>query len=141
MKWVTWEQVGVDRMACAWLITKYLDPDAKFLFVPTGQKPLPEGAEAFDIPGVRLSHHRGHCTFYTMLREYALDDPVLQRIARVVDEADTVQDVTLEPAATGLDVLCRGIRLISPDDQAALQHGRLLYDALYAQFASEPDRE
>ena len=137
MKWVTWEQVGVDRMACAWLITKYLDPDAEFLFVPTGHKPLPEGAEPFDIPGVRLSHHRGHCTFSTMLREYDLHDPVLQRIARVVDEADTVQEVVLEPAATGLDVLCRGIRLISPNDQIALERGKQVYDALYAQFASE----
>ena len=138
MKWVTWEQVGVDRMACAWLILKYLDRDAVFLCVPAGQKPFPEGAEPFDIPDVRLSHHRGHCTFYTMLREYDLRDPVLQRIARVVDEADTVQDVLLEPAASGLDVLCQGIRLISPDDQVALERGRLLYDALYAQFASEP---
>ena len=138
MKWVTWEQVGVDRMACAWLITKYLDRDAEFLFVPAGQQLLPEEAEPFDIPGVRLSHHRGHCTFYTMLREYDLRDPVLQRIARVVDEADTVQEVMLEPAAAGLDVLCQGIRLVSPDDQVALERGRLLYDALYAQFASEP---
>lgn len=141
MKWATWEQVGVDRMACAWLITKYLDQDAEFLFVPAGQKLLPGGAEPFDIPGVRLSHHRGHCTFYTMLREYDLRDPVLQRLARVVDEADTMQDVTLEPVAAGLDVLCRGIRLISPDDQMALERGKLVYDALYAQFASEPDHE
>lgn len=141
MKWVTWKQVGVDRMACAWLIKKYLDPQAEFLFVPTGQKPLPEGVEPFDIPGVRLSHHRGHCTFHTMLREYDLSDPVLQRIARVVDEADTVQDVILEPVAMGLDVLCQGIRLISPDDQIALERGKLLYDALYAQFASELTQE
>ena len=69
MKWVTWEQVGVDRMACAWLIMKYIDPQAEFLFVPAGHKPLPEGAEPFDIPGVRLSHHRGHCTFYKLYRE------------------------------------------------------------------------
>ena len=89
------------------------------------------------MPGVRLSHHQGHCSFYTMLREFELRDPVLQRIARVVDEADTVQDVILEPAATGLDILCRGIRLISSDDQVALERGRLLYEALYAQFASE----
>ncbi len=140
MKWVTWEQVGVDRMACAWLITTYIDRDAEFLFVPAGQKPLPEGAEPFDIPGVRLSHHRGHCTFHTMLREYDLRDPVLERIARVVDEADTVQDVMLEAAATGLDVICQGMRLVSPDDQVALDRGRLVYDALYAQFASEPTR-
>ncbi len=139
MKWVTWEHVGVDRMACAWLITKYLDPEAEFLFVPAGQKPLPEGAEPFDIPGVRLSHRRGHCTFYTMLREYDVHDPVLERIARVVDEADTVQEVTLEPAAPGLDVLCRGLRLISPDDRIALVRGQLLYDALYAVLASESE--
>ncbi len=138
MKWVTWEQVGVDRMACAWLIKKYIDLQAEFLFVPVGQKPLPEGAEAFDIPGVRLSHHRGHCTFHTMLREFDLSDPVLERIARVVDEADTVQDVTLEPAAPGLDLICRGIRLTSPDDQVALERGRLIYDALYAKFEVEP---
>ena len=73
-----------------------------------------------------------------MLREYDLHDPVLQRIARVVDEADTVQEVMLEPVSTGLDVLCQGIRRISPDDRVALERGRLLYDALYAQFASEP---
>ena len=138
MKWVTWERVGVDRMACAWLITKYIDPDAIFLFVPAGQKSLLEGAEPFDIPCVRLSHHRGHCTFYTMLREYDLHDPVLQRIARVVDEADTVQDVMLEPAAAGLDVICQGIRLVSLDDRTALERGRLVYEALYEQFASEP---
>ena len=137
MKWVTWERVGVDRMACAWLITKYLDPAAEFLFVPTGYKPLPVDAEPFDIPGVRLSHHRGHCTFYTMLREYDLHDPVLQHIARVIDEADTVQEVSLEPAAAGLDLICRGLCLVSPDDQAALERGRLIYDALYAQLASE----
>jgi hypothetical protein len=137
MKWVTWEQVGVDRMACAWLITKYIDPEAEFLFVPAGHKPLPEGAEPFDIPGVRLSHHLGHCTFYTMLREYNLHDPVLQRIARVVDEADTVQDVMLEPAAPGLDVICQGMRLVSPSDLVTLERGRLIYDALYAQLNVE----
>jgi hypothetical protein len=141
MKWVTWEQVGVDRMACAWLILKYIDPNAEFLFVPAGTFPLPEEAEAFDIPGVRLSHHGGHCSFYTLLREYDLHNPVLQRIARVVDEADTVQDVMLEPAATGLDVICQGIRLISPDDQVALERGSLVYEALYAQLASEPTQE
>ena len=85
----------MDRMACAWLITKYIDPDAEILFVPVGQRPLPEGAEPFDIPGVRLSHHRGHCTFYTMLREYDLKDSVLHRIAHIVDEADVVQEVPL----------------------------------------------
>ena len=91
MKWVTWEQVGVDRMACAWLITRYLDPAAEFLFVPAGHKTLPEGAEPFDIPGVRLSHRRGHCTFHTMLREYDLHDPVLQRALDLVTSLEIYQ--------------------------------------------------
>ncbi len=137
MRWVTWAQVGVDRMACAWLIKKYIDSEADFLFVPAGHKSLPEGAEPFDIPGARFSHHRGHCTFYTMLQEFNLSDPVLQRIARVVDEADTVQDVTLESAAPGLDLICRGIRLTSSDDQEALERGVIVFNALYAQLAIE----
>ena len=137
MKWVTWEQVAVDRMACAWLIRRFIDAEAEFLFVPAGSRPLPAGAEPFDIPGVRLSHHRGHCTFHTMLREYDLQDPVLQRIARIVDEADVVQEVAVEPVAPGLDLLCRGLRAISPDDQGALDRGALLYDALYAELARE----
>lgn len=137
MRWVTWEQVGVDRMACAWLIRRCMDAEAEFLFVPVGHQPLPEGAEPFDIPGVRLSHRRGHATFHTMLEEYDLTDPVLKHIARLVDEADVVQEVTLEPAAPGLDLICRGLRRISPDDQVALERGRLIYDALYTQLASE----
>jgi hypothetical protein len=138
MKWVTWEQVGVDRMACAWLIRKHIDPKAKFLFVPVGQtKDLPTGAEPFDIPGVRLSHHRGHCSFHALLKEYGPKDPVLQRIARIVDEADTVQEVRVEPAATGLDLICEGLRLISPDDEAALDRAVTVYDALYARLAAE----
>jgi hypothetical protein len=87
---------------------------------------------------VRLSHHRGHCTFHTLLREYQLDDPVLRRIARIVDEADVVQEAAVEPAAPGLDLICRGIRRASADDQTALERGALIYEALYAQLATEP---
>lgn len=135
MKWVTWEQVAVDRMGCAWLIRRYLDAQAEFVFVPVGQQPLPDGAEPFDIPGVRLSHRRGHCTFHTMLQEYALTDSVLHQIARIVDEADVVQEVTLEPVAPGLDLICRGVRRTSPDDLTALERGQIIYDALYAELA------
>jgi hypothetical protein len=137
MKWVTWENVGIDRMGCAWLIRRSIDEEAEFLFVPAGTAPLPENMEPFDIPGVRLSHHRGHCTFHTMLREYKLEDVILRRMAQIIDEADVVQEVYVEPAAAGLDLICRGIRLISPDDQTALEHGALIYDALYAQLAAE----
>lgn len=98
---------------------------------------MPDGAEPFDIPGVRLSHQRGHCTFHTLLQEYNLKDSMLHRIARIVDEADVVQEVAVEPVAPGLDLLCRGLRQISPDDQTALERGFLLYDALYAQLAQE----
>ncbi len=141
MKWVTWENVGVDRMACAWLIRKQIDPKAKFLFVPVGTQPLPTGAEPFDIPGVRLSHHQGHCSFHALLREYKLDDPVLHRIARIIDEADTVQEVHVEPAAAGLDLICEGIRLTSPDDATALERVGMVYDALFAKLAAETNRK
>jgi hypothetical protein len=137
MKWVTWENVGVDRMACAWLIKRFIDPQVEFMFIPAGYKPLPNGAEPFDIPGVKYSHRRGHCTFYTLLREYDLNDPTLQRIAQIVDEADVVQEAAVEPAAPGLDLICRGLRRISPDDLSALERGSLIYEAIYAELQTE----
>ncbi len=137
MKWVTWQTVGVDRIGCAWLIKKLIDPQAEFSFIPVGQTAPPEGWEPFDIPGVRLTHRRGHCTFHTMLREYDLKDPVLQRIAQIVDEADIVQEVNVEPAAPGLDLICEGIRRMSADDHEALERGYWIYEALYAQLSAE----
>jgi hypothetical protein len=137
MKWVTWTGVGVDRMGCAWLIRRWLDPEAQFVFVPEGSSTVPADAEPFDIPGVRLSHHGGHCSFHTLLAANDLHDPVLARIARIIDEADTVTEVELEPAAPGLDLLCRGLRRISPDDETALERAGVLYDALYAALAME----
>jgi hypothetical protein len=137
MKWVTWQTVGVDRIGCAWLIKRFIDPQAEFSFIPVGQTVLPEGMEAFDIPGVRLTHRRGHCTFHTLLREYDLKDPILQRIAQIVDEADIVQEVNVEPAAPGLDLICQGIRRISADDHEALERGYWIYEALYAQLIAE----
>jgi hypothetical protein len=137
MKWVTWEGVGIDRMGCAWLIRRRIDPDAQFLFIPEGSSTLPGDAEPFDIPGTRYAHHDGHCTFHTLLHVYEIHDRILQRIARIIDEADTVQEVEVEPASAGLDVLCRGLRRISPDDHIALERGALLYEALYAQLEQE----
>jgi hypothetical protein len=138
VKWVTWEKVGVDRMGCAWLIKRFIDPQATFQFIAPDQKTLPSDAEPFDIPGVRLSHHQGHCSFHTILREYQLNDPVLEAIARIVDEADIVQAVSVEPTAYGLDMICQGTRLTSPDDQTALERGYLIYEALYAQLGLIP---
>lgn len=137
MQWVTWEGVGIDRMGCAWLIRRQIDANARFLFIPEGSGDLPSDAEPFDIPGVRFSHHHGHCSFHALLAAYELHDPVLERIARMIDEADTVTDLELEPAASGVDLLCRGLRRISPDDTTALERGALLYDALYAELSAE----
>ena len=133
MKYVTWENVGIDRIGCAWLIRRFVDRKAEFAFIPEGSTTIPHGAEPFDIPGVKLSHHHGHCSFYALLREYKLTgDPILNRIARIVDEADTVQEASLEESAPGLDLICRGIRLVSESDDAALERGAIVYDALYA---------
>lgn len=137
MKWVTWKNVGVDRIGCAWLIRRHIDAKAQFLFVEKGAEPLPKGAEPFDIPGARLSHHNGHCSFHAFLREYKLNDPVLERMARIIDEADTIQAVSVESASVGLDLICEGIRLISLDDDTALEQGAIVYDALYARLAQE----
>ena len=137
MKFVTRANVGIDRIGCAWLIRRFVDPGAEFLFVAAGMRELPSGAEAFDIPSARLSHHGGHCSFVAVLRHFKLKDPVLERIGRIIDEADTVQDASLEPAAEGLDLICRGIRRISKSDLEALDRGGVVYDALYAQLSAE----
>lgn len=134
MKWVTWENIGVDRIGCAWLILREIDPTAEFIFVPRGSV-MPADAEPFDVPGVRFTHHGGHCSFHALVEHYKLSDPILHRIARIVDEADTVQAVTVEPAATGLDLICEGLRKISPDDLTAVERGRMVYDALYARLS------
>ena len=139
MKWLTWQDVGVDRIGCAWLIRKYIDPKAEFLFIPEGSTKLPQGAEPFDIPGAKLSHHGGHCSFCAFLREYKLIDPLLRRMGRIIDEADTVQEASVEPSAAGLDLICTGIRLASPDDHAALERGGMIYDALYAALKAEQE--
>jgi hypothetical protein len=136
MKWVTWENIGVDRMACIWLIRRWVDPKAEFSFIPREEKALPKNGEPFDIPGARYSHHGGHCTFYAILKEHKINDSVLARIAQVVDEADEIQEVTVEPAALGLDLICRGLRRISQNDFEAMERGCLIYEALYAELSS-----
>lgn len=136
MKWVTWEYVGIDRIGCAWLILREIDPQATFVFVARGAR-LPPDAEPFDVPGVRFSHHGGHCSFHALIQHHKLTDPILHRIARIIDEVDTVQAVNVEPAAAGLDLICEGLRLTSSDDLTSIEKGRLVYDALYARLAQE----
>lgn len=137
MKWVTWENVAVDRIACAWLIRRFIDREAEFIFIPSGHKPMPIDAEPFDIPGAKYSHHMGHSTFYTLVLEYGFKDPILQRIARIIDEADVIQEAAVELAAPGLDLICRGLRRISLDDPIVIERGALIYEAIYAELEAE----
>jgi hypothetical protein len=118
------------------LIRRFIDPQAEFQFILAGQKPIQDDVEPFDIPGVKYSHRRGHCTFMTFLKEHNLKDPILQQIGHIVDEADVVQEVAVEPVSPGLDIICRGLRRISKDDTEALEHGYILYDALYAELSA-----
>jgi hypothetical protein len=129
MRWVTRPGVHVDRAACAWLIVRYIDPAAEFVFVDDVDD-VPEGATPFDMLGVELSHHDGDCTFETMLRRYTLDDPVLWDVARIVHEADVADDRFDAPEGRGLDVLCRGLSMVR-DDREVLAVSAALFDGLY----------
>lgn len=129
MKWATRAGVHVDRAACAWLIRRCIDPDARFVFVhdPTA---VPADATAFDMRGADLSHHGDDCSFETILRRYELTDPVLWQIAHMVHEADLADDKFDSPEAPGLDVICRGLSMVAGDDEV-LTLTRTLFDGLY----------
>lgn len=129
MKWVTRSGPHVDRMACAWLIRRFIDPDAEFGFV-SGPDDLPTGATPFDMRGVELSHHEDDCTFETMLARYQLDDPVLHEIAALVHEADLADDRFYAPGAPGLDLVTRAVSLVC-DDHEALRVGMTIFEGLY----------
>jgi hypothetical protein len=129
MKWVTRAHCHVDRAACAWLIVRFIDPDAEFVFVEDPDD-APDDATPFDMRGVELSHHNGNCSFETFLERYELDDRVLWDLARIVHEADLNDERDDAPEARGLDVLIRGLALTRDDhDLIALTHP--LFDGLY----------
>ena len=135
MLWVTRSHVHVDRVACPWLIRRFVDSEAQFLFVPKSQidKVAQEtGAIAFDAPGVELGHHNGHCSFETIIATYELTDPGLLRLAKIVHAADIAADLHTDEMAPGLEAIATGFSLILPDDQANLEKQFVVYDALYA---------
>ena len=136
MKWITRERVKVDRVACPWLITHFLDPDAEFLFVPAEQVPVVaerEGATPFDMPGVRLGHHGGKCSFEAILEQYRIDDPALHLLAQIVHGADVAEDLYGRPEAPGLRAIAEGFRHLGlKDDHEILAEEFIVYDALYA---------
>jgi hypothetical protein len=135
MKWVTRSHVHVDRVACPWLITRFVDSEAQFLFVPRGQ--IQQAAEeteaiAFDAPGVELGHHNGKCSFETIIEHFGLMDKALLRLARIVHSADVEADRDLDPIARGLEAIAVGYSLRFPDDLENLERQFEVYDALYA---------
>jgi rhodanese-related sulfurtransferase len=133
--WVTRERPKIDRIACPWLIRRFIDPDAAFLFVPTDQVfdvAAATGATAFDIPGAEpFSHDGEQCSFDAFLKVYGIEDRALDRLALIVRGADTAR-LELTPQSAGLLALSLGLSANFPDDHAMLEHGIVMYDALYA---------
>ncbi len=132
MRWVTRAGVHIDRAACAWLLRRFVDPEAEFVFVSDPAQ-VPADATPFDMRGVDLSHHNGDCTFETILRRYELTDPVLWRLAEIVHEADLDDARYDAPEAPGLDVTLRGLSLLGSDAQT-LAIGAVLFDGLYEYY-------
>jgi AraC-like DNA-binding protein len=134
MKWITRERPKIDRLACPWLISRFIDPEAEFLFAPLAE--IPEkvralGAIPFDMPGVEFTHYEDRCTFDYFLEKYGLQDPALQTMALIVRGADT--DVhSLASQAAGLWAISAGMAYNITDDYELLDKGMLLYDALYS---------
>lgn len=134
MTWITRERARVDRIACPWLITRFIDPSPRFLFVPAPDVAAAaerEGAEPFDVPGVALGHRGARCSFDAFVEHYELDDPALAVLAGIVRGADT-DDRALTPESAGLYAAATGFQTISRDDHDNMAHQFPLYDALYA---------
>lgn len=134
MKWVTRSHVHVDRVACPWLISRFIDSQAEFVFVPKNQVELvarEQGAIPFDVPGAELGHHGDGCSFDAIIRKYELKDPALLRLARIVNAADTDR-LSSDPIAAGLEAIATGYSLRYPEDHENLAHQFAVYDALYA---------
>ena len=129
MRWATRACVHVDRAACAWLVRRFVDAEAVFVFVDDPDE-VPPDATPFDMRGVELTHHGDDCSFETMLRHFDLDDPVLWDLARIVHEADLADERFDAPEAPGLDVICRGLSMVADDDQVLTVTGPM-FDGLY----------
>jgi hypothetical protein len=137
MKWVTREKVKVDRVACPWLITKFIDPQAEFLFVPADRVmdvAQREGAVPFDVPGVEFGHHGKECSFDALVKKYGLDrDPAIVLLAKIVNGADTDNSLWNQPEAAGMKAIAEGFRHLGlKNDHEILAKEFIVYDALYA---------
>ena len=132
MRYCTRQNVHVDRCASAWLIRRFIDPEAEFVFVEGFDSPPPADSIPFDMPGVAWGHQGNDCTFETILKLHALTDPTLLQLARIIHGADITTDADETLESPGIDLLFRGLRLIAHDDDQAIEHGFLILDALYA---------
>jgi hypothetical protein len=136
MKWITRARPKTDRIACPWLIAKFIDPGAEFLYVPAGEvlgEAQRQDAVSFDAPGARYDHRDGKCTFEVLIEDYHLRaDRALVRLAKIVHAADIAADLDTDPAGPGLLAIGLGGLDAEPDDLVLLEKGRFVYDALYA---------
>lgn len=137
MKWITRERVKVDRVACPWLIKKFVDPEAEFLYVPVDQVEAiaqREGAIPYDVKGVELGHHGQKCSFEAILEKYGLtDNAALMLLGKIVNGADTDNTLYHQPEGAGLNAVAEGFRHLGfKDDHAILSSEWIVYDALYA---------
>lgn len=140
MKWITRERPKIDRIACPWLIARFVEESPEFLYVPANEV-LPmarqTGAIPYDVPDVELGHHGDRCSFDAFIRKYRLDDPALHKLALIVRAADCGRQ-ELAPEAAGLLAISRGLSLNFRDDHEMLAHGMVVYDALYAWCMGAP---
>ena len=135
MKWVTREHPRTDRIACPWLIRKFIDPDAEIVYVPARDVLAYAervGATSFDAPGATYTHRDGKCSFETLVEDYRIDDPAVALMAKVVHGADVAEDRDATPQSAGLLAIADGFALLDVDDQRQLALELPVYDALYA---------
>jgi hypothetical protein len=136
MKWITRENANVDRVACPWLIRRFIDPQAEFLFAPAAEVMAGakrEQAIPYDVPNVELGHVDGRCSFESIVLKYDLKDPALAELARIVHGADVAEDIDITPQSAGLSAIARGFALVhGAADQEKIRLESPMYDALYA---------
>ena len=136
MKWVTRERPKTDRIACPWLIRRFIDPGAEILYVPADrvlEVAAAEGARSFDAPGAEFTHRDGRCSFEVLVEEFELaGDPALVRLAGIVHAADVAEDRASDPLGPGLEAIGVGGLDVEADDHRLLERGEFVYDALYA---------
>jgi hypothetical protein len=135
MKWVTRERPKTDRIACPWLIRRFIDPEAQILYVPAGEVLAVaerEGASSFDAPGARYTHRDGLCSFEVLVEEHRIGDPAVHMLARIVHGADVAEDRDATPQSRGLLAIAEGFHLLELGDQRQLELSLPVYDALYA---------